>query len=271
MNVVQLTNENHHEVLRLFGDEIIHYYFIINDLAANNYRGESFHVYGEYENGELVSILLNNFNNVTYYSKTDRDVKCYQDILKGLTFTKLSGPSDLMGKFLPYVNVKQDTISHMGVVKSITATRKHPDLKMKILQTEEEIAMQYDLLLSTDEFAGSLPENKTVYIKSELERLNSTSDRTVYLSIDNEMVSSAATVREGEKSAIVIGVFSNPQFRNKGYGTEVLIGLFEMLLKEGKYPYLFYTNPIARSVYKNLGMTEVCEWRVIDVGFSRKQ
>lgn len=265
MSIAQLTSSNHDDVIMLFGSEIVHYHFLINDLVTNNYHGEQFKVFGEYENGELVSILLNNFNNVTYYSKTERNVDAYKNILKTLSFSKLSGPSNLMYKFIPYINLKNDVKSHMGVVKSISVNRKYPGLEIKVVQSEEEIGMQYDLFLQTTEFYGSLPENKNDYIKMERERLKRSNDRTTYISIDNEMISSAATFSEGEKSAIIIGVFTNPKFRGRGYGTEVLIGLFEMLLKEGRYPYLFYSNPVARNVYKNLGMTEVCEWLVLEV------
>lgn len=265
MSVKKLNIENHKEVLELFEEDIENYHFLLNDLLNNNYSGDSFHVFGEYENGVVVSLLLNNFNNVTYYSRTQRNIEVYKDVIKDLNFTKLSGRSDLICKFIPYVNVKKDTISHLGVVKKVVSKRSYPDIEVRIVQTEEEIGMQYELLLSTNEFIGSLPESKKLYIKSESERLKHTSDRTAYLSIDNEMVSSAATIREGEKSAIVIGVFTSSEHRKQGFGTEVLIGLFEMLLKDGKYPYLFYTNPAARSVYKNLGMEEICEWRVIEI------
>lgn len=265
MSIMQLTSLNHAEVIRLFSSDIENYYFLINDLIVNNYQGDHFKVYGEYENGELVSILLNNFNNVTYYSQSDREVEIYKEILSNLSFNKLSGPSELMIKFKPYINLKNDAISHMGVVKNVTVKRKYPELEMKIVQSDEEIGMQYDLFLSTDEFHGSLPENRDDYIKMESDRLKNTADQTAYLSIDNVMVSSVATIREGDKSAIIIGVYTNPKYRGKGYGTEVLTGLFNKLLSEGKYPYLFYNNPVARSVYKNLGMTEVCEWRVLGV------
>ncbi len=40
MRVVELTNTNHQEVLELFDDEAIHYYFLIDDLRRNNYQGE---------------------------------------------------------------------------------------------------------------------------------------------------------------------------------------------------------------------------------------
>lgn len=265
MGIVELTSKNHEEVVGLFGVEITNYYFIVEDLVRNNYRREGFRVFGEYEEGVLKSILLNNFNNVTYYCPEDRSISIYEDILWKLTFSKLSGPSGLMEKFLPYVKVEEDTISYMGVIKNIKAKRRYEDLPIGIIKTEKEIAMQYDLLMSTEEYRDVLPSDKREYIEEEMKRLKDTTDRTAYFSIHGEMVSSCSTVREGEKSAIVIGVITNPKHRNKGYGSEALIGLFEMLLKEGKYPYLFYNNPIAREVYKNIGITEVCPWRVIYV------
>lgn len=263
MGVRKLSKTSHEDVVRLFDEDIVNYQFLIDGLLRNNYRG-NFKVFGEYQEDQLVSILVNNYNNVTYFSNTDREVSVYKDLLKELEFTKLSGPSYLMQKFLPYVSAKENTLSYLGVVKEISRPRmlKTP---IGVIKTDSEISMQYDLLLSTSEFTESLPKAKEDYIKSEQERLKETSDRTVYLLKDGEMVSSCATIAEDFNSAIIIGVVTNPRYRNKGYGTEVLIGLFQMLLDEGKYPYLFYNNPAARSVYKKIGMTEVCEWRVINL------
>lgn len=49
MSVVQLTFQNHEEVLELFSDDLINYHFLINDLLDNNYHSESFRVFGEFE------------------------------------------------------------------------------------------------------------------------------------------------------------------------------------------------------------------------------
>ncbi|MGE8205565.1 GNAT family N-acetyltransferase [Heyndrickxia sp. NPDC080065] len=261
MTIKQLSNSNHKEVLKLFGDQVENYYFLINDLVNQNYQN----VYGEYENEHLVSILLNQFNNVTYYSPFDRDVTTYSEILQILPYQKLTGPSKLITKFEPLIRAKEDTLSYMGVVKNITAKRRFPNLDIKIVQTDEEIGQQFDLFRLTAEFVSTLPESKSDYIRMEKERLKTTSDRTVYLSVKNKMVATAATIKEGVNSAIIIGVCTDPSCRGMGYGTDVLIGMFEQLLKEGKYPYLFYNNPAARRVYRNLGMTEVCEWRVIKI------
>jgi len=263
MYLKKLTNDDHEDVLSLFAKEKINYNFLIDGFIKNNYQGD-FKVFGEYEDHQLVSVLVNNYNNITYFSQSDRDISMYLDLLRDLKYSKLSGPSTFLEKFAPYVNVKENTLSYLGVVNSIAASRKHQE-PIRIISTEDEIRLQYDLLVSTSEFTESLPINKEEYVRSEYDRLKKTSDRTVYINLNDEMVASCATIMEDNNSAIVIGVVSNPKFRNMGYGTEVLIGLFKMLLEERKYPYLFYNNPAARSVYQNIGMTEVCEWRVIKV------
>lgn len=260
MDIIKLTKEHHDLVLKLFGPDAADYYFLINELIDHHYEGPSFHAYGEYEDGQLYSLLLNNFNNVTYYSRTDRGISGYQGVLNRLTYSKLSGPSRWMKKFMPLVKVRSDSLSHMGVVRRIQARRKYPELKLHTISSEEEAGKHYDLLSSTKEY--EMTATRDDYIKTEMKRLRETSDRTVYLSLDGRMISSCGTVRESRNSAIVIGVVTHPEYRNQGYGSEVLIGLFESLLQEGKFPYLFYSNPAARRVYKNIGMIEVCEWRV---------
>ncbi|MGD6968262.1 GNAT family N-acetyltransferase [Rossellomorea vietnamensis] len=263
MSLKKLTITSHQDVIKLFGEDGVHYHFLIDGLKKSNYEGD-FNVFGEYQDNLLVSLLINNYNNISYFSQSDRDISIYKELLRELDYTKLSGPSSFMGKFLPYVHPKADTLSYLGVVKNVSESRKLGK-PIKVIQTEDEIGMQYDLLLSTNEFTESLPKEKEEYVQNEYKRIKETSDRTVYLEVDGKMVSSCATIAEDINSAIIIGVVTNPHYRNKGYGTDILIGLFQMLLEEGKYPYLFYNNPAARSVYKKIGMTEVCEWRVINL------
>lgn len=268
MNIIKMDITYHQEVLDFFGQDIKKYYFIVADLLRNNYSGENFKIYGEFENNKLQSILLNNFNNLTYYSKTDRSIDVYSEIFKDLNFKKISGPSSLAAKLIPLVEVQSDVNSYMGYVEKVVLKRSYPHLPVRFINTDEEIGMQYDLLMSTVEYHGVLPASREDYINEQKNNINKNS-RTAYLMIDNKMAASCSTAAEYDKSAIVIGVVTHPDFRNKGYGSEVLIGLFESLLKEGKYPYLFYNNPAARSVYKKIGMEEVCEWRVILTGNSR--
>ena len=261
MKVVRMDSTYHEEILSFFGEEADKFYFIISDIIRNNFSEQSFKLYGEFDNNKLQSILLNNFNNLTYFSRTDRSFEVYKDVLKKLNFNKISGPNKLVEKVIPYVNIQGDGLSYLGYVNKIILDKRYTELPIRFINTDEEIGMQYDLLKSSKEYIGMLPDNKETYIAEQKNKININS-RTAYLMIDNQMVSSCSTIAEHDKSAIIVGVVTNPKFRNKGFGSEVLIGIFEVLLKEGKKPYLFYNNPSARSVYMKIGMEEVCEWRV---------
>jgi uncharacterized protein len=262
MSIVRMDSSYHDEVINIFGQDIKKFYFIISDMQRNNYTDENFKVFGEFEEGKLQSILLNNFSNLTYYAKTDRNVNAYKEVIPVLAFKKISGPNSLVEKLIPFVNIQSDRLSYMGYVEKIDIKRKYPHLQVKYVNTDEEIGMQYDLLLSAKEYLGVMPDSKEKYIAGQRKIIN-TNSRTAYLLVDNKMVSSCSTTSEYDKSAIVTGVVTSPEYRNRGYSSEVLICLFEALINEGKYPYLFYSNPAARRVYINLGMEEVCEWRVV--------
>lgn len=263
MGIRELTLYDHERVLWLFGDEIEGYNFIVMDMLRNKYSSEEFKVYGEFIDNRLVSILMYNFGNITYYSPNDISIEVYKDVLKELNFFKLSGPSNLVEKFLPYIDIEHDGESYVGMVKEVKVKSKYSHIKVKYVETREERELLYYLFKSTEEYKDIVPENKEKFIEEELVRLESSNDRTAYIEVDGEMVASCATRHETTKSAIIIGVVASPKHRGKGYGTEVLIGLFNDLLEEGKIPYLFYNNPVARRVYKNLGAKEICEWRVI--------
>lgn len=263
MGIRELRLEDHNKVVGLFGEKLEDYNFMIMDILKNKYSSEEFKVYGEVINEKLLSILIYNFGNVTYYSPYDIGIEGYKDVLKDLNFAKLSGPSNLMEKFLSYVEVEDDIKSYVGMIKDIKVKSKYSDVRVKYVETREEIEKLYYLFKSTEEYKDVVPESKEKFIEDELVRLETSNDRTAYIEVEGEMVASCATRGETTKSAIIIGVVASPNHRNKGYGTEVLVGLFNDLLDEGKTPYLFYNNPVARSVYRNLGAKEVCEWRVI--------
>lgn len=263
--IIQLNREHHEDVLRLFGDRETEYRFLIEDISEFAYddgpgRGR---VYGEYVDGELRSILLNNFSNLTYYSPEDRDVSVYEDFLEQCQFHKISGPWELVDKLLPYVEVECDASSYLAVVRQLALSRQQPELDIQTVSSELHLGMLYDLLNSTEEYRLGISRDE--YVASQLETLRASDRRTLFLCLNGKMVASCATIRETSSSAIIIGVVTHPDYRRRGYGTELLVELCSALLSEGRYPYLFYDNPAARSVYLRLGATEVCEWRVVMV------
>lgn len=117
MCVRQLGVEDHDDVLMLFGLEQSNYAFLLDRLMCKAYK--DVFVYGEYEEKKLVSILINNDSNLSYYAQQKRGVQIYRSILPQLSYQKMSGPSDLVEAFIPLVKPQWSDRSYLGVVKQI--------------------------------------------------------------------------------------------------------------------------------------------------------
>jgi uncharacterized protein len=255
--------EDHDHVLTLFHGKELDFGFLLNELLANRYAGEKLKVYGEFEKGDLVSILINNGLNVSYFSNEKRDVDIYNKILSAASYTKISGVHDMIEPFKSSLKIKEDVSSYLGYIQHVLVDPNSTNTQIHTLQSAEEWNQLYDLLASTTEFSSVLPASKSTYISQQLLLINDTTTRTCSLTLNGDMVATASTISEYKKSAIITGVYTNPLHRGRGFAREVLIQLCLRLLKEGKVPYFFYNNPKARSLYKTIGMVEVCKWRVL--------
>ena len=79
------------------------------------------------------------------------------------------------------------------------------------------------------------------------------------------IVSSAITNVEGEGAALIGGVFSLPECRNRGYASACVAALCRNLQKSNQIPSLFYENPIAGFAYRKLGFIEKAQWGILYV------
>jgi uncharacterized protein len=82
--------------------------------------------------------------------------------------------------------------------------------------------------------------------------LETKSGRTYYIEQDGNMVASASTTAENSLSAMIVGVCTDEEHRQKGYASAIVAKLIRDLLSEGKTLCLFYDNPKAGSIYKRL-------------------
>ena len=77
------------------------------------------------------------------------------------------------------------------------------------------------------------------------------------------IVSCAVTNAEGKEAALVGGVYSLPETRNRGYASACVSALCRDLQKYHKTPCLFYENPIAGHAYRKLGFAEKAKWGIL--------
>lgn len=86
---------------------------------------------------------------------------------------------------------------------------------------------------------------------------------TIYLlRQDGRIVSCALTTTETKDSAMLGAVFTEPDYRRKGYSSSCCVGLCRELAEKGKDVYLFYKNSDASlaEMYGRLGFQPADSW-----------
>lgn len=88
--------------------------------------------------------------------------------------------------------------------------------------------------------------------------------RTYVAETRGRLVSAASTSAETARAAMIGGVWTAPDARNRGHSTAVVAALSRALRAEGRRPFLFYLmdNVPAAAVYARVGYRVVGRWSV---------
>ena len=81
--------------------------------------------------------------------------------------------------------------------------------------------------------------------------------------LSGEVVSAASSVAESDASAMILGVATRPDHRNKGYASACVYRLVKDLERKGKSACLFFNNPAAGNIYHRLGFMDIGMWRIL--------
>jgi RimJ/RimL family protein N-acetyltransferase len=75
---------------------------------------------------------------------------------------------------------------------------------------------------------------------------------------------------EGSDAGLIGGVYTLGAVRGRGYAAACTAALSLDLQRDGKYPCLFYENPVAGRVYERLGFEAMGQWAVLYLDANRK-
>ena len=104
-----------------------------------------------------------------------------------------------------------------------------------------------------DEFENTTVEN----IKNGLR-----TGRGYCIEINKKVVSMAKSTLETKTHAMLVGVGTHPDFRNRGLATKCIVKICKDIINENKIPCLFYDNIEAGKIYNNLGFKEKGYWAI---------
>lgn len=234
--------------------------FIIGDIEQFGYECEFQTVWGEFENDELVAVLLQYRTNVVYYAPEKRSIEPFIEVLNSFKYDILNGRKEVIEVFEDHLNGWDIKDMYFCALREFT--KEDIDTSnVSLLMTYDDFCDELDLMNSIEEF--TMREAKEDYAKHQSE-LASKGQKVAYgLRLNGELVSAATVVAETQVNGMIVGVATKKEHRGKGYASVVMNQLCdEFLNNRGKSLCLFFDNPKAGSIYHRLGFKDIGMYRM---------
>ncbi|MBH0155557.1 GNAT family N-acetyltransferase [Fictibacillus sp. 5RED26] len=231
--------------------------FIIADIENFGYETDSQDIWADVDDNESITgILLRYKGNYLPYAKGEINAKAFSEIInKDKSYEMLSGKKEITEQFIPYLNFERTKELYFAELKDAKALNQNSSRQNIIQADVKDVESLMELKYLIKEFSIG----KTA--KESLEQALSTkTGRTYFIREEDTVVSCASSTAENSVSAMIVGVCSHPEKRNKGYASLCMEALCYDILAEGKTLCLFYDNPKAGSIYKRLGFKDIGFW-----------
>ncbi|MET3729059.1 putative GNAT family acetyltransferase [Fictibacillus halophilus] len=255
--IVKLDQTWHEKVMDYLSEEPALNLFIIADIENFGYETDSQDVWADVDdNGTITGILLRYKGNYLPYGKGEINAQAFSEIINGDTsYEMLSGKKEITEQFIPFLNFERTKELYFAELKDAKSLNKKIP-RQNILQAEPK---DVDSLMELKYLIKEFSIGKTA--RESLEQaLTTKTGRTYFIKEEDVVVSCASSTAENSVSAMIVGVCSHPEKRNKGYASLCMEALCNDILAEGKTLCLFYDNPKAGSIYKRLGFEDIGFW-----------
>ena len=252
--IIKLNQNYHEKLMEYIKKEPEINLFIIGDIENYGYDNYFLNIWGELDRkGNIVGVLLKYFDQLIFYSRDKYDLKGFYNIIKELEFNEISGEKSIIEPFNKLFKFKKTRdayfckLDNNEKLKDFDSNKNIKKIKFKNINKISK------LYTEIDEF-----ENMSIdAIKTGLK-----SGRGYCIEEHGKIIAMAKSTAENSYSAMIVGVGTHPDYRNKGYATSCMTVLCRELLNENKTVCLFYDNPKAGSIYKKLGFKDIGIWRM---------
>ncbi|MBH0166202.1 GNAT family N-acetyltransferase [Fictibacillus sp. 7GRE50] len=255
--IVKMDQTWHKQVMDYLSEEPALNLFIIADIENFGYETDSQDIWADVDDNESITgILLRYKGNYLPYAKGEINAKAFSEIInKDKSYEMLSGKKEITEQFIPYLNFERTKELYFAELKDAKALNQNSSRQNIIQADVKDVESLMELKYLIKEFSIG----KTA--KESLEQALSTkTGRTYFIREEDTVVSCASSTAENSVSAMIVGVCSHPEKRNKGYASLCMEALCYDILAEGKTLCLFYDNPKAGSIYKRLGFKDIGFW-----------
>ena len=240
--------------------------FIYGDIENLGVASENVTIYVEEKENETEwdSLLLRYFDFYILYSpKKDYDTEAIYQVLKEKTVHCLSGKTELISRMASYFPDKTLESTYMCRCNQIRPCSQTLSKAVIRKLTKSDLPQIMELYLLIDEFAATYRDReKQALQEAELKMDHGSLAYGVFE--NDKLVSIAETSGDNSISAMVVGVATHPNYRQKGYAMAVVSKLCQASFEEGRqFLCLFYDNPTAGKIYHKIGFEPLGEYAML--------
>ena len=258
----KLNKDDHESVMELICHKPAENLFIIGDIEAYGYDSDIQEIWGQFQNGRLIAVLLRYDLNYIPFSEQHYDVKGFAEIInRNPEKIEISGLKHLIEPLQKLINRDVRKLSETYYAKCTGLNYEVDEERIKRANylMPSEYQENVEMLQSIPEFSTG---NFSVEARERAEKFK-TGRTYIVRNEQGTMVASASTTAENSQSAMIVGVGTRPGFERRGFATLCMEKLCSEILAEGKSLCLFYDNPAAGKIYKRLGFTDIGLWTMI--------
>lgn len=259
-----LTQNDNEQTMRFLKQDPEFNIFIIGDIEQFGYESDFQTLWGEFEDNELVAVLLQYRENVVYYSSEKRSIEPFKAILVGMPYQILNGKKEVIEVFEKYLEGWEVKDMYFASLREFSKEDVDTN-NVTILTTYDDFCEEYNMLANVDEFNTGSREKMEDYA-THMSEIATEGKRACYgLRVDGTLVSVATVVAENSVNGMVIGVATDQNHRKKGYASVVLNKLCDDYLNvKKKSVCLFFDNPKAGKIYHRLGFKDIGMYRMYE-------
>lgn len=250
--IIKLNDTYHSKAIKYLKRDKDFNLFIIGDIERYGYDNYFLDIWASIDKkGNIEGILLKYFEYLIFYSQGNFNVDEVANFINKLNYTEISGKLEVLEKLEGKIGIRRKRIVKFCTLEDPTKLKDvEIGLKPKKIRFGN-INKVVKLYEDINEFENTTVEN----IKNGLR-----TGRGYCIEINRKVVAMAKSTLENSTHAMIVGVGTHPEFRNRGLATKCIVKICKEIINEDKKPCLFYDNIDAGKIYHKLGFEEKGYW-----------
>lgn len=261
--LIKASEKDREKILDYCSTEAVFNIFIIGDIENFGFSSPYQDVWYEEKGGVLTGVALRYHDNLIVYSHLlDMKFDLIVPLIDQYNIEIVSGNGRVIDKIAPILS--------KGYNRNDMSFCKHEDIsRLKEAKQDIRVASEEDAMKIAISY-GEIDEFKALYssdvderYRQILNRINSGEGKHLMIIDDIAIVAHGNTSAENTMSAMIGGVFTRQDMRNKGYANQIISALIRDLKGRDKEIGMFYKDKKQGRIYKNLGFEEIGIWSTL--------